>query len=258
MRKSKIRQKLDAGQVARVCALGAHLPYYPQMAAHFSYDAVWVDGEHRAWDPHEISHFISRHHLADIDCAYRPPTVEKTGLSRLLEDGVTALIIPQINTVEEARQLAQSTRFPPVGERGLDGSGLDGGFKLHKTAHYPAEANHETLLIPMIETPLGLKNAAEIIAVPGVDALLMGPGDLSLRLGCVGSIRDPQILEAAQQMAAACAAVGKPWGFPVKDIEEAKIVVDMGCRIVVLGNEFTAVQEHLKEAGAQLQQLLGP
>ena len=63
MRKSKIRQKLDQGQVVRVCALGTNIPYYPQMAAQFGYDAVWVDGEHRVWDPREISNLIARHHL---------------------------------------------------------------------------------------------------------------------------------------------------------------------------------------------------
>jgi 4-hydroxy-2-oxoheptanedioate aldolase len=202
MRKSKIRQKLDSGQVARVCALGANLPYYPRMAAQFGYDAVWVDGEHRAWDPRELTALIAHHHLADIDCLYRPPTTEKTGLSRLLEDGVAALMIPQVNNEEQARQLVQSTKFPPLGERGLDGSGLDGGYTLTKTPDYPSQRNHETVLILQIETPEGLENLDAILAVPGMDALLLGPGDLSLRLDCTPSIRDPKIRAAVERLAA--------------------------------------------------------
>ncbi len=257
MRKSKIRQKLDAGKVARVCALGANIPYYPQMAAHFGYDAVWVDGEHRVWDPREITELISRHHLAGIDCLYRPPTLEKTGLSRLLEDGVSALMIPQVNTVERALQLVEATKFPPLGDRGLDGSGMDAGFWVQKTPDYVQQRNYETLLILQIETPQGLENMEDIIAVPGVDALLLGPGDLSLRLQCTASIRDAKIHAAVQRMADACKKAGKPWGFPVSNIEDAKTVVDLGCQILAMGNEFWAVHDHLKSYGEQLQGLLG-
>jgi len=257
MRNSKIRQKLDAGKVARVCCLGANLPYYPQMAAHYGYDAVWVDGEHRVWDMRELAAFIVRHHLADIDCLYRPPTVEKTGLSRLLEDGVTALMIPQVNTAVQARHLVEATKFPPVGERGLDGSGLDAGFWVGKTPDYVEQRNHETLLILQIETPQAVENLAEIIAVPGVDALLLGPGDLSLRLGCTASIRDPKIHAAVEKMAAVCAAAGRPWGFPAGNIEDARTVVEMGCQILAMGNEFWAVHDHLKQHGEQLNGLLG-
>jgi 4-hydroxy-2-oxoheptanedioate aldolase len=257
MRKSKIRHKLDAGQVARVCALGSNIPYFPQMAAHFGYDAVWVDGEHRAWDAREITDLVARHHLADIDCLYRPPTLEKTGLSRLLEDGVSALMIPQVNDAVRARQLVDATKFPPLGDRGLDGSGMDAGFWIQKSADYIQQRNHETVLILQIETPLALQNMAEIAAVPGVDALLLGPGDLSLRLGCTPSIRDPQIHFAVSQMAAICRAAGKPWGFPVGNIDDARTVVEMGCQILAMGNEFWGIHDHLKAHGEQLQNLLG-
>lgn len=257
MRKSKIRQRLDNGQVARVCALGSNIGYFPLMAAHFGYDAVWVDGEHRTWDPREIAELILRHHHADIDCLYRAPTLEKTGLSRLLEDGVAALMIPQVNTADRARQIVEATKFPPLGDRGLDGSGIDAGYWVRKALDYTQQANHQTVLILQIETPLALENMAEIAAVPGVDALLLGPGDLSLRLGCTGSIRDPQIHAAVSRMADTCKQHGKPWGFPVGNIEDAKTVVDMGCQILAFGNEFWAIHDHLKHHAEQIDALLG-
>ncbi|HEY1082075.1 MAG TPA: aldolase/citrate lyase family protein [Prosthecobacter sp.] len=257
MRKSKIRQKLDAGQVARVCCLGSNVPYYPQMAAHFGYDAVWMDGEHRGWGTREVADLVARHHLADIDCLYRPPTLEKTGLSRLLEDGVSALMIPQVNDVARARQLVEATKFPPLGDRGLDGSGMDSGFWIQRGPDYTRQRNHETVLILQIETPAALESMEAIAALPGADALFLGPGDLSLRLGCTASIRDPKIHEAVERMAAVCKTHGKPWGFPVGNIEDARTVVEMGCQILCLGNEFWAVHDHLKFHGEQLQNLLG-
>src|SRR3954469_15612798 len=90
-RPSKVLAKIRAGQVARICSTGSPLIYFPQMAAHFGYDAVWVDAEHRAWDAREIREMILRHHLAGIDCVFRPSAVEKADLSRLLEDGASAL-----------------------------------------------------------------------------------------------------------------------------------------------------------------------
>lgn len=257
MRRSKLRQKLDAGGVARVCALGANLPYYPAFAAAAGYDAVWVDGEHRPWNPREIADFAARHHLADIDLLFRPPTTEKTGLSRLLEDGVTALMIPQVNTAAEAARLAQAVKFPPLGERGVDGSGLDGGFWLGRMPDYPALRNRETLLIVQIETPAAVPELGAIAAVPGVDALLFGPGDFSLRAGGEASIRNPAVRAAVDAMAAACDAAGKPWGFPVSNVEDAKTVVGLGCRILAMGNEFWAIHDHLKQCGRQLDELLG-
>ncbi len=257
MRHSRILQTIAAGKVARVATLGTNLPYFPALAAHAGFDAVWVDGEHRAWDARELEALIARHHGVDIDCIFRPPTNSKTSLSRLLEDGVTALMMPQVNTAAEAALLVQHAKFPPLGERGLDGSGADGGYGLQKTPQYPAEANRETLLIVMIETPQALANLDDIAAVAGVDMLFMGPGDLSLRLGSTSAITDAKILAAVKQMAAACAHHGKPWGFPANDPEHARIAVDLGCRMLCISNEQHAVQRHLFEKGAQFDALLG-
>ena len=98
MRPSKILKKIRAGKVARICALGHYIPFFPKHAAAFGFDGVWVDGEHRAFNPREAQALMAFHHLADIDCIWRASTLEKTGLYRLLEDGATALMIPHVST----------------------------------------------------------------------------------------------------------------------------------------------------------------
>src|SRR5436190_11745620 len=161
-RPSKLLAKIRAGKVARVCSTGSPLTYMPAMAAHYGYDAVWVDAEHRAWDPIQVREMILRHHHADVDCVFRPSIRERAGLSRYLEDGASALMIPMVNTAEHAKQLVDFTKFPPLGDRGLDGSGIDAGFWVGKGADYCAQANRETALIVQIETSQALENAAEI------------------------------------------------------------------------------------------------
>src|SRR5437899_1707590 len=107
VRKSKILAKIRAGKVARVCSAAHKLPFLPHLAAHFGYDGVWFCAEHRPWDSREIEMMLLQHRLADMDCIWRTQTLEKSGLARLLEDGATALMIPQVSTAEKAAMLVE-------------------------------------------------------------------------------------------------------------------------------------------------------
>ena len=78
MRHSKVLAKLRAGKVARICCCGSPIAFFPAMAAHFHYDGIWLDGEHRAWEAREIETMLGRHHAADIDCMWRPPTKDRS------------------------------------------------------------------------------------------------------------------------------------------------------------------------------------
>jgi 2-keto-3-deoxy-L-rhamnonate aldolase RhmA len=256
-RPSKVLAKIRAGQVARICSTGSQLRYFPHMAAHFGYDGVWVDNEHNGWDTSAAREMILRHHLADVDCIWRPPTLERAGLSRLLEDGASGLMIPFVNTPERARQLVDATRFPPVGDRGLDGAGLDGKFWVGKPADYVQQANRETVLVVQIETPQALDNAADIAAISGVDVLFIGPGDLSLRLGCAASWSEAKMRIALERTAAAARQHGKAWGCPVGSLEDARTVIGLGAQFVNFGSEFFGVMQQLEKCAAQWNELLG-
>jgi len=150
-----------------------------------------------------------------------------------------------------------SAKFPPLGDRGIDGAGMDGGFWVKKPVDYPQKANRETFLIVQIETPLAVGASEEIAAIEGVDVLFVGPGDLSLRLGCQGTLEDPKLRAALDSTIKACNKYNKPWGYPVSTIEDAKRIVDLGCRFLVLGIEFWAIHNHLKTCCAELDALLG-
>ena len=257
MRRSKVLQKIRAGQVARICALTQFIPFFPRLAAHCRFDGIWVDNEHRPFDAREAQSLIAYHHLADIDCMWRPNISEKGALYRLLEDGASGLMIPHVSTPERAHQLAQSVKFPPLGDRGLDGSGLDGDFYVNLPASYPQDANRETFLVVQIETPLALENVDAIAAVPGVDVLFLGPGDMSLRLGCSPAVADPAMMDAQRRIAAAAKRHGKAWGRPVGAAEDAKVIIGMGAQLVALGSMHRAIQRHLEESAAQFDTAIG-
>ncbi len=251
MRKSKALAKIRSGEPARLCALGHFIPAYIKHAAHFGYDCIWLDLEHRTISEREIQSMLALFHLADIDCMLRPPTTEKTRLYRYLEEGATGLMIPHVSTPEKAKELVEAVKFPPLGERGLDAAGLDADFLLGDTSDYIEGANRETFLVVQIETPQAVENIDAIAAVEGVDGLFIGPGDLSMRLKLLPEAT--LTLEATfQKVAAAASKHGKAWGCPASSQDQVARLRKMGAQLVVFGGDFLAVMEMLRKCGEQL------
>ena len=91
MRQSKVLAKWRNKEFARFCAMGHVLPFFIRYAAHYKYDGIWLDLEHRNFDAREVQHLQALCHLYDIDCMIRPPTVQRTRLYRYLEDGAAGL-----------------------------------------------------------------------------------------------------------------------------------------------------------------------
>jgi len=217
----------------------------PAHAAKAGYHAVWLDAEHNTWDRRELQRMIALHHLANIDCIVRTGSRNPNDLYHLLEDGATGLMIPLVNTGEDAAALAAAVKFPPLGQRGLDGASLDNNFYLDGTVDYPTTANRETVLIVQIESPEAIANVDAIAGTPGVDGLFLGPGDISLRLGCAMDWSDPQMSAAEDAVAAAAAKHGIAWGRPGGNAEQIKRIARKGGQLIATGSDFGAVMTSL-------------
>jgi len=166
-------------------------------------------------------------------------------------------MIPHVATADEARALVSAIKFPPLGDRGFCGGGRDADYWIGKPADYTDQANRETFLTVQIETPQALANAEAIAAVPGVDILFLGPGDMSLRLGCTPGVNDPVMMDVQKQIAAACKKHGKAWGRPVGAAADAKTLIDLGAQFIVHGAEFSAVCAHFAACSADFDTILG-
>ena len=245
MRTSKTLAKIRSGGIVKMCALGHYIPAYVKHAAHYGYDCIWLDTEHRNLEEHQIESVLALGHLFDIDIMVRARTLEKTRLYRLLEDGATGLMIPHVSTPEKAKFLVDAVKFPPIGDRGLDGAGLDADFLCGDSETFPQQANAQTFLVVQIETPEAVENAEAIAAVEGVDALFVGPGDLGLRL----KHHDPgwTLEEAYQKVSAACRNHGKAWGTPVSSPDDVAKRREQGAQILARGGDFMAVKNMLEQ-----------
>lgn len=257
MRPSLIRSRLRQGKAARIACLYYPTTMLPAHAAKAGFDAIWLDSEHSTWERRELQRLIAYHHLANIDCIVRTGSRNATDLYHLLEDGATGLMIPLVNTGAEAKVLAQAVKFPPLGQRGLDGAGLDNDFYLNGTLAYPAAANAETFLIVQIETPEALANIDAIAGTPGIDGLFIGPGDLSLRLGCPLDWKNPKMVEAQAQVAAAAARHGIAWGRPSGTAEDIAALKHQGAKLIAHGSDFGAVMKMMPAFAQTMKDGLG-
>ena len=259
MRSSKVLKKFRAGQFARFCGLGHYLPFFVRYAAHNGYDGIWLDLEHRAMSVREVQSLLALGHQFDIDMMVRPPTTERTALYRFFEDGASGLMIPFTSNADIARKIVESVKFPPIGNRGLDGAGLDADFGL---SHFGAEkstfvedANRETFVVGQIETPEAVANVDEIAAVPGIDVIFIGPGDLGMRIE-----KDPgcglTIDAAVDAVAAAAKKHGKVWGITAGSPEVIAARREKGAQMVPWGGDFSLAAV-LGKCSAELDEVIG-
>ncbi|HIG30655.1 MAG TPA: 4-hydroxy-2-oxovalerate aldolase [Verrucomicrobiales bacterium] len=253
MRTSKTLKKLRAGEPVRMCCLGHHIPAFVHHAAHRGFDCIWLDLEHRLIGEQEVAALLTHFHLADIDCMVRPATLEKTGLYRCLEDGAAGLMIPHVSTAEKAKMLVDAVKFPPLGDRGLDGAGLDADYLFGNTENYIRAANQETFLVVQIETLEAIDNIEEIAAVDGVDGLFVGTGDLGMRLRIAES--EMSINDALKRVAEVAQRYGRAWGCPAGDIEQMKKLHGMGAQLLAHGSDFKAVIDNLDEAAGNFDEI---
>jgi len=236
-----------------MCSLGHFIPAYIRHAAEFGYDCIWLDTEHRAMNDREVQALLAYFHLFDIDCMLRCATLGKTRLYRYLEDGATGLMIPHVSTVEKAQMLVDAVKFPPIGDRGLDGAGLDSDFIHAGGEEYTQEANRETFLVVQIETLQAVENADAIAAIEGVDGLFIGPGDLGLRIRRTET--NLTLEQAEQQVSAAAKRHGKAWGCPAASPDRVRELHDQGAQLIAFGGDFGFLMEGLRNYGTALREV---
>jgi hypothetical protein len=132
--------------------------------------------------------------------------------TRCLDNGAMGVVVPHVDTAEEAATVARAYRFPPVGERSWGGPPFAYGLHAPNPAEAQAELNREILVACMIETPEAVRNADAIAAVPGVDVLMFGTSDLTATMGIPGQIGHPDVRKAYEAVGAACRTHGKVMG----------------------------------------------
>jgi 2-dehydro-3-deoxyglucarate aldolase len=185
-------------------------PIVAEAAGHAGFDWGVVDMEHAPLEPMGVLQLLQALSATKMVPVVRVPWNDAVVIKRVLDVGATTLLIPFVEDAEAARRAVAATRYAPQGVRGMSSMNRAGRFG--SSANYLRTANAGMGVIVQIETPLALQQLEAIAAVEGVDALFVGPADLSAAMGYPGQPMHPAVMEAMADAVRRCNAVGKPVG----------------------------------------------
>jgi 4-hydroxy-2-oxoheptanedioate aldolase len=203
------------------------------------FDWLFIDLEHGTM-PLDTAVQISVAALtAGISPVVRVPSRQYSLATRVLDGGALGIVMPHVDTAEEARAIVDHLKYPPLGHRSMAGGQAYFGFRSVPTAEAAATMNKETLLVVMLETPQAIANAEAIAAVEGVDVLLIGTNDLMMEMGFPGQFAHAEVARAYEKVIAACRKHRKWPGMGGVYSEEllAKYLA-MGMRVIIAGNDL--------------------
>ncbi len=181
-----------------------------ELIALAGFDFVVIDLEHSPMNLETAYRLIGTAGHLGVAPIVRIPTLEGGIVQRILDAGAEGVMLPHVDSVEQARTAVRAVRFPPLGTRGVGGTSRAGAWGATDRAEYLRYGQEEVVLIAQLESAAAASAAGEIAAVPGVDALLVGAADLSTSEGTTED--DPRIVELIASAVKACAAAGKPVG----------------------------------------------
>lgn len=198
-------QKLGRGETVFCLPIRvSRLPHVVQMACAAGMDSIYFDMEHSSISEEDISRMSLLAWNTGVMPLVRVPSHDSHFILRTLEAGAVGVIVPHVNTADQALAAVATARFPPAGRRAMAGASAPLGYPRCPADEAAQRLEARTVVIVMLESTEAIAHADDIAAVPGVDVLLVGTGDLSDELGIHGKSDDPRIRKAYETVGAAC------------------------------------------------------
>lgn len=172
------------------------------------FDWIFLDAEHGAFGPNEIVHFLQA--AQQTPCLVRIPGPDEAWIKKVLDAGAAGIIVPKIDTQEQAQHVIQAAKYPPQGNRGV-GVGRAHQYG-REFVEYLNTANDQTVIVLQAESQTAVNNINDIANVEGLDAVLIGPYDLSASLGHTGEVQHPVVQSAIKKISSACQACNTKLG----------------------------------------------
>lgn len=246
---NSLKAALAAGQVQTGCWLALSSPAAAEIAATAGFDWCLIDGEH---GPNLLPEMLTQLRALAAGAAHpivRVPAGEAWMLKQVLDLGVQTVLVPMVDTGEQARELARAVRYPPQGIRGL-GSALARASGYNAIADYVHTANDEVCLILQAESRQAIENIDAIAGTEGVDCVFIGPADLAADMGYIGNAAAPEVVEAIDHAIARIRAAGKAAGILAFDPAVAARHLRNGVQFIGMTSDVTALAQSLRGAAA--------
>ena len=242
-----LRELWADGQPTFGAWLSAASSLSAETTARVGFDYVCADNQHGALDYQATVGLVQAVLLGGSRAIARVPWNDPGIIGKVLDAGVEGLVVPMVNTVAQAEAVVRSCRYPPLGERSF-GPIMAG----MRTENYSASANDRVAVIPMIETVTAVANIDAILGVPGVDAIYVGPADLSLSLGLPPGNNDDrtEFTEALLTISAACHRAGVVAGIHSTGALAARRI-EQGYQMITVCGDMLAMRTRMTDELAQ-------
>lgn len=216
------------------------------------FDFFIIDFEHGYFDNSKISSIFAVAREVGIPGLIRIPEVKREIALRAMEMGAAGILLPQAETVEQARALVEYTKYAPLGNRGVAMLKAHTGFEEVNTLEYMRYMNEESVLMLQIETPLAVENIDELMSVEGIDAAFVGPNDLTQSMGIMGQRQNPMFLDAMNKIIETAKKHGKYSGIHLMNADELKVWIENGMTLNMCGNDITMLMNSGKQIISKL------
>jgi 4-hydroxy-2-oxoheptanedioate aldolase len=246
MRFSRVKAKLRRGEPALITCCHFIDPSVYELVSLLGFDGIWLDLEHHATSDETAAALMRAARVGSSDIIARPANGEFMRMGRLLEAGAQAIMYPRCESADEAAELVRWAKFAPQGARGVDGANGDNPYCAMPMPAYLQAANEHTLLVTQLESPAALDQADAIAKVPGVDVLMLGPGDLSVIAGIPYQFDHPLIVGAYRRVAEAAKNAGKWWGTVSGSPEHTQTLLDLGAKFICHGCDLIMVKQGME------------
>ena len=248
MRENRLRTAWQQGDAVLCAWLSIPSSFSAELLAHTGFDCLTIDMQHGLIDYQMAVTMLQAISTTPTVPLARVPWNDPGTIMKLLDAGCYGIICPMINNAEEAAAFAAACRYPPAGMRSYGPRRAT----LYAGSDYPERANDTILAIAMIETADGLANVDEIVALPGIDALYIGPADLSLALGRQQRVdqTDPVMVDALERVLAAAKRHGKVAGLHTGSPDYARAMIDKGFQFVTVATDAAFLENEARRVAA--------
>lgn len=224
--------------------LNSRTPDIPAIASACGYDAVYVDLEHTSTSLDTAQMLCVSALGAGISGLVRVPSHDPSVIARVLDGGAVGIIVPHINSKEEAERVVQAARFPPIGNRSISGPNAVSGYAPRDAAQLAELLERRTVVAVMIETPEAVEASDSIASVDGIDMILIGPSDLTAEMRIHGQYENAHFHRAVESVAAACRSHGVALGIAgIKSVDLLNRFVGLGLRFISAGTDIGMMTE---------------
>lgn len=252
--KNKFKQEIANGNLQIGLWLSSTTSYMAEIAATSDYDWLLIDGEHA---PNTVQNLLTQlQAIAPYKShpVIRPLEGNQSNIKQILDIGSQTLLIPMIESGQQAKEIVSATRYPPEGIRGV-GASVARAARWGRINNYMQDVNDSLCLLVQVESKKAIDNLDEIILTDGVDGIFIGPADLSASLGYPDNAGHPEVQKIIENTIKRIRELGKAAGFLAIDIEMAKKCISWGANFVAVGVDTMLYMQALDERLRQFKRL---